>query len=322
MREDGMSVHIDKIRIDGGTQSRAAINEATVAEYAEAMEDPNTAFPPAIVYFDGKEYWLADGFHRLEAWRRIGRTDIPTDVRQGDRRRAILHSVAANSAHGLRRTNEDKRRAVMTLLEDPEWSQWSDREIARRCSVSHPFVATVRASVTGSVTSDDRQYTTRHGTTATMDTGNIGKAAPQPSLAECQPDAAAAPAKTDDCQPAAADPQSAPEPDPLAPYRKGLSGLTREGLEDEAAGLRANLADAKTELRALRDENRRLKEQVKNFEGDQAEVIRRQDRLIKHKDSEVFRANESLALEKRRTYAMGKEIEQLKRSLEMQEIVL
>lgn len=146
-----MSVAIDKIRIDGGTQSRAAINEATVAEYVEAMADPNTVFPPVIVYFDGREYWLADGFHRLAAWAQIGRTDIPTEIRQGDRRAAILHSVAANSTHGLRRTNDDKRRGVLTLLEDAEWGNWSDREIARRCAVSHTYVAHIRAALTGNV---------------------------------------------------------------------------------------------------------------------------------------------------------------------------
>lgn len=201
-----MSVHIDKIRIDGGTQARACLNEQTVAEYAEAMEDPNTVFPPVVVYFDGREYWLADGFHRLAAWRQIGRTDIPADVRQGDRRRAILHSVAANSAHGLRRTNEDKRRAVLTLLEDEEWSSWSDREIARKCAVSHPFVASLRASLTGNVsseaTSEPRTFTTKHGTPATMNTTKIGKQ-PRPraaplELIEDEPPAKAAPVIDDD----------------------------------------------------------------------------------------------------------------------------
>jgi hypothetical protein len=40
----------------------------------------------------------------------------------------------------VRRTNEDKRRAVATLLNDPEWSQWSDREIGRRCGVRDRMV--------------------------------------------------------------------------------------------------------------------------------------------------------------------------------------
>ena len=175
-----MSVHIDQIRTDGGTQARAATNQATVAEYAEAMADPNTVFPPVIVYFDGKDYWLADGFHRLAAWKQIGRTDIPTDIRQGDRRRAVLHSVAANSAHGLRRTNDDKRRAVLTLLEDDEWAQWSNREIAKRCAVSEGFVRSLR-SVRSDEQPQERTFTTKHGTQATMQTANIGAvASPSP----------------------------------------------------------------------------------------------------------------------------------------------
>jgi hypothetical protein len=44
----------------------------------------------------------------------------------------------------VRRTNEDKRRAVATLLNDPEWSQWSDREISRRCGVSDRMVNSLR----------------------------------------------------------------------------------------------------------------------------------------------------------------------------------
>ena len=171
-------IRISDIRIDGGTQSRAEFNEQTVAEYAEVMADPNTVFPPVVVYSDGKDYWLADGFHRLAAWQRIGREEIPADIREGDRRMAILHSVASNSAHGLRRTNADKRHAVMLLLEDPEWSGWSDREIARRCAVSNRFVSNLRAalSVNGSqIETDGRPRTVeRGGTIYTQNTDNIG----------------------------------------------------------------------------------------------------------------------------------------------------
>lgn len=47
-------------------------------------------------------------------------------------RDAILYSCGANDRHGLRRTNEDKRRAVKKSLEDPEWSGWSSNKIAER----------------------------------------------------------------------------------------------------------------------------------------------------------------------------------------------
>lgn len=135
-----------KIRCDGGTQPREAIDEAVVAEYAERLADGDE-FPPVTVFYDGSAYWLADGFHRIAAHEDAGREQIAADVRQGTRRDAVLHSVGANGAHGLPRTNADKRRAVVVLLNDEEWGGWSDREIARRCRVGHPFVAKVRAEV-------------------------------------------------------------------------------------------------------------------------------------------------------------------------------
>ena len=65
-------------------------------------------------------------------------------MRAGGRREAILHSVGANAEHGWRRGNEDKRKAVQTLLNDPEWAGWSDREIARRCGVAPSSVGALR----------------------------------------------------------------------------------------------------------------------------------------------------------------------------------
>src|SRR4051794_27961438 len=50
----------------------------------------------------------------------------------------------------MRRTNEDKRRAVLTLLNDPDWARWSDREIARQCAVTHPFVSSLRPNTRAS----------------------------------------------------------------------------------------------------------------------------------------------------------------------------
>lgn len=43
---------------------------------------------------------------------------IKADVREGTRRDGILHAVGANATHGNRRTNEDKRRAIVILLND------------------------------------------------------------------------------------------------------------------------------------------------------------------------------------------------------------
>ena len=74
-------------------------------------------------------------------------------------------------AHGLSRTNADKRHAVMLLLNDEEWVTWSDSEIARKCAVYHSFVGRMRASLAlGASEPTPKTYTTKHGTVATMGT--------------------------------------------------------------------------------------------------------------------------------------------------------
>ena len=168
-----MNIEIKSLRRDGGTQPRAGILTEIVDNYAEALVD-GAEFPPVVVFYDGAEYWLADGFHRAEAHIMAGIAEIEAEVRQGARRDAVLFSTGANATHGLPRTREDKWRAVSTLLLDDEWSKWSDREIARKTGTAHPFVGAVRTKLTGNVTSDERAYTTKHGAIAIMNTAAIG----------------------------------------------------------------------------------------------------------------------------------------------------
>ncbi len=172
-------VQLDKVRTDGGTQPRAAINEDVVADFAERIQ-AGDKFPAIVVFYDGTDYWLADGFHRTLAHRASSRKRIVAEVHQGDRRAAILHSVGVNATHGLRRTNADKRRAVMTLLKDEEWGGWSDREIARRCRVSHPFVMKLRPEpASGNRYQTDPRKAQRGGSTYTIKTGGINADRPK-----------------------------------------------------------------------------------------------------------------------------------------------
>jgi len=168
-------LNLKLIRRDGGTQPRLGLNIETVAEYKESMTNGSGAkFPDVIVFHDGQVYWLADGYHRVEAALQAGREYINADIRQGQRRDAVLFSVGANSDHGLRRNNADKRRAVETLLRDDEWVKWSDREIARRCAVSDKTVAAVRSELyppSAEIPQIERTVE-RNGSTYTM---NVGK---------------------------------------------------------------------------------------------------------------------------------------------------
>lgn len=171
------SLRVSRIRTDGGTQPRSTILQDVVEEYAAAMVD-GAEFPSVTVFYDGTDYWLADGFHRVAAASAAGLAEINSDVRQGTRRDAVLHSVGANATHGMRRTNEDKRRAVRVLLEDPEWAQWSDREIARRCGVSPTSVGALRPSEPDTVQVGQYEPRTfvhpKTGQPTQMRTANIG----------------------------------------------------------------------------------------------------------------------------------------------------
>jgi hypothetical protein len=155
------SVPLDVIRIDGGTQSRSKINEDVVSTYAQNMED-GSVFPPAVLFFDGKDYWLADGFHRYHANRKNKKQGMVCRITNGTLREAILYSYGANGLHGLQMSNEDKRRIVLEMLNDFEWSEWSDREIARQCHVSHTFVNKLR-NASGNVATDKVKYKNKDG---------------------------------------------------------------------------------------------------------------------------------------------------------------
>jgi hypothetical protein len=134
-----LMLSLAKIRLDGGTQLRCELDSATVARYAEHLKDGGQ-LPPGVVFHDGKDYWAADLFHRWHAHERAGRKHMEVRVLEGTRRDAILYAAGCNAEHGLARSDEDKRKAVRTLLTDPEWSQWNNVEIARRCRVSPTMV--------------------------------------------------------------------------------------------------------------------------------------------------------------------------------------
>jgi len=147
------TVELKKIRTDGGTQLRAKLSEKVIEEYAAAMRKGHRAeFPPLVVFFDGTDYWLADGHHRYHAAQQaihgVRYDTFDCEVHRGSRREAIIYAAGANATHGLRRTNADKHRSVMALLDDPELGdrqRYSDRVLAQMASVSQPFVSKLRA---------------------------------------------------------------------------------------------------------------------------------------------------------------------------------
>lgn len=105
-----MNLPVLDIALDPDLQPRAQIDETVLTEYTHLLASGHT-FPPITVFFDGASYWLADGYHRWHAHRALSLAQIEAEVRQGSKREAMLHSLAANAEHGKQRCSSDLRKA-------------------------------------------------------------------------------------------------------------------------------------------------------------------------------------------------------------------
>jgi hypothetical protein len=177
-------LNIGALVLDQKLQSRTEINEDTVADYVEAVKRGDE-FPPVLAYFDGVHYWLTDGYHRYHAHKQAGRAGIDCEVVNGTFRDAVLRATSVNSKHGMRRTYADKRKAVMTLIDDIEWDTWSNIEMAEHCGVSASFVSNLRSE--SGKKSDVVTYKTPTGKVMTKAKAP-GRAAKEPELKEPAPE--------------------------------------------------------------------------------------------------------------------------------------
>jgi len=176
-----LRLKLSDLTVDLALQMRAEASPDTVAEYAAAYKADANKMPPLTVFRDGSLHILADGFQRYDAAKIAGEKTIKCNEFPGKRRDALLFSVGANTTHGARRTNADKRKAVLALLADPEWSKWSNREIAKRCAVVSTLVDNIRKELganglhpekTKSKDNKDLQKSTQGATTVLDKTEN------------------------------------------------------------------------------------------------------------------------------------------------------
>lgn len=318
---------VDQIRVDGSTQARVETSDAIVAEYADALTS-GAHLPPVVVFDDGENVWLADGFHRLGAHIKAEVRTIKSEVHFGSLSDAVLYAAGANGDHGLRRTNQDKRRAAAVLLTHPTWSKWSDSQIARHCKVSSNFVGDVRRSIFNPINDAGGAATpapapavrtvTRNGVTYEQNTARIGKppapainqaltANSQPGAASSEPvspsiatprDAAPQPSEVEIITPAASD-GDAGTPKMIEVDEEAYSDLVRDlekTLADNAE--MGRVIDADDRLKAAMDEIKRHKaaadsaNQSLNSEmGKNNELIRTVKRLTRDVERERKRAD-------------------------------
>jgi hypothetical protein len=193
-------------------QPRVALHYPTVEKYRSAI-DREEDLDPLRVLFDGKTHWLHEGFHRLEAYKLAGYTEVPVDVAKGTKLDAILAAASSNYKHGLPRTNDDIERAIlMTIGVNTERGvDWTQTEIAKHCHCDQSTVSRIlarhaehkspsraekRALVEQALAEDpkasareiERKTGVHHSTVEKVRKGRAGaEVAEQPSVADNEP---------------------------------------------------------------------------------------------------------------------------------------
>jgi len=133
-------IKLDEVK-GSDLQTRVALDEETLQEYAEIYREDEFKMPPveAMMTDLSDRLLLTDGYHRVEAARRAGRTRIRCLLSKGTPTDALKAALKANSAHGLRRTNADKRKALALAWERREelfGGEPSHEALAEACGVS------------------------------------------------------------------------------------------------------------------------------------------------------------------------------------------
>lgn len=180
-------IEIQRVKRDGATQARAMTSTDKVHEYAALMApddggDP-VAFPPIVVFFDGTNHWLADGFHRVAAAEMVDHVDIDADIRAGTRLDAVWHAAGCNATHGLAMSPADRKRALKMLLAVDAHASNPDHVLAAHVGVS---VSTVRrARRDEGVSKDTRDVDGRARVAQVLEAADIaGEALSQREAAE------------------------------------------------------------------------------------------------------------------------------------------
>ena len=137
------TLFIKDLLLDQKYQARSRMDPQVIKDY-EGLISEGVEMPPIKVVSIQNQLYVVDGFHRVYAYRNQGRDRIEADVVDGNDRLALELAVSANQAHGLRRSNQDKTKAVEMVLDDLELMCESDRFIAKLCGVSPPFVGDIR----------------------------------------------------------------------------------------------------------------------------------------------------------------------------------
>jgi len=89
-----------------------------VEKYKQMMED-GVEFDPIKVWKRGREYWVIDGIHRLDAARQVGKTTLKAEIVElKDETEYRIEAIKANLKHGVALQEAEKKILAQILFEE------------------------------------------------------------------------------------------------------------------------------------------------------------------------------------------------------------
>lgn len=143
-----------------------------------AVKQNGGELPPIIAYETERGLFVADGFHRMEVYKRLGETSIRAEIRKGTFEEALNFAEEANLKHGKMLSAADKKNLLIRrLARGHEWTNTSNREIGRQLGVDHKTISNWinRYNSTGENSPVKRNQVTG-GDGRSYDTSNIRRA--------------------------------------------------------------------------------------------------------------------------------------------------
>ena len=110
-------VRIDELKFDWDLYPRLKLGWLTAYQYAQAMR-ANAVFPPIVVgEFEG-EFWVVDGWHRVEALKMLGEQFVEAVVKRFESKRDMfVEAIKLNASHGRPLSVQEKVRLIHRLKE-------------------------------------------------------------------------------------------------------------------------------------------------------------------------------------------------------------
>lgn len=246
---------LSQIKLDPKLMMRVELNQDIIDEYAQSMLDGDK-FPPVIIFNDGDNNYLVEGFKRYNACKKNGFELIDADVRMGTYDDAFDYALTvANRIHGERYTQKDKRYQLNMALDMPRYASKSDRELSRILKVSHTFVSNSR-KVTGQ--QPDVIETTRKGKPVTVQsTKKEANNAPDPE-------------KQDEVEEIATEMQGVIRENEELQNRLAVAAM--EATDEEKQLAKGLLEDKDEKIRLLEADNRVLKASRDSFQREASEI--------------------------------------------------